>query len=164
MKDRMLDNEKEAAASQTVVDAKPRANTALIEKKNDRYASDSKQKLKTKEVAGLGEVKNTKADGGVSRAISLIKCLQPNFISSYLTLILFPMVYSSLVQLVMIEDAAAIAAVVDVKPRANGASIENGNDGYASDLVQKLKAKEVAGLGEVKNSKADGGVSRAISV
>jgi hypothetical protein len=74
------------------------------------------------------------------------------------------MVYSSLVQLVMIEDAAAIAAVVDVKSRANGASIENGNGGYASDLVQKLKAKEVAGLGEVKNSKADGGVSRAISV
>jgi hypothetical protein len=76
------------------------------------------------------------------------------------------MVYSSLVQLVMIEDedAAAIAAVVDAKPQANGASANKENDGYASDLVQKLKTKEVAGLGEVKNIEVDDGVSRAISV
>jgi hypothetical protein len=76
------------------------------------------------------------------------------------------MVYSSLVQLVMIEveDAAAIAAVVDAKPLANVASLEKENDGYASDLVQKLKAKEVAGIGDVKNIKADDGVSRAVSV
>jgi hypothetical protein len=41
------------------------------------------------------------------------------------------MVYSSLVQLVMIEveDAAAIAAVVDAKPLANVASLEKENDG-----------------------------------
>jgi hypothetical protein len=40
------------------------------------------------------------------------------------------------------------------------------DDGYASDSVQKLKTKEVkvAGIGEVKNIKADDGVSRAISV
>jgi uncharacterized membrane protein len=73
MKDRMLDNEKEAAASQTVVDAKPLANVASANKENDRYAFESEQKLKTKEVkvAGIGEVKNIKADDGVSQAISV---------------------------------------------------------------------------------------------
>jgi hypothetical protein len=71
MKDKMLGNEKEAAASETVVDAKPRANVASANKENDGYASDSVQKLKAKEAAGLGEVKNIKADGGVSRAISV---------------------------------------------------------------------------------------------
>jgi predicted phage gp36 major capsid-like protein len=76
------------------------------------------------------------------------------------------MVYSSLVQLVTIEDedTAAIAAVVDAKPRAIVASANKENDGYASDSVQKLKTKEVAGLGEVKNIEVDDGVSRAISV
>jgi hypothetical protein len=74
------------------------------------------------------------------------------------------MVYSSLVQLVMIDDAAAIAAVVDAKPRANVVSANKENDGYASDSVQKLKTKEVAGLGEVKHIEVDYGVSRAISV
>ena len=74
------------------------------------------------------------------------------------------MVYSSLVQLVSIEDVAAIAAVLDPEPRANGASINKTNDGYASDLEKKLKAKAVAGMGEVKNSKVDDGVSRAIPV
>jgi hypothetical protein len=69
--------------------------------------------------------------------------------------------YSSFVQLVMIEDedAAAIA-----KPRAIVASANKENDEYASDSVQKLNAKEVAGLGEVKNIEVEDGVSRAISV
>jgi hypothetical protein len=68
--------------------------------------------------------------------------------------------------MIEVEDAAEIAAVVDAKLLANVASIEKENDGYASDLVQKLKTKEVkvAGIGEVKNIKADDGVSRAISV
>jgi hypothetical protein len=74
------------------------------------------------------------------------------------------MVYSSLVQLVMIDDAAAIAAVVDAKPRAIVASANKENDGYASDSVQTLKTKEVAGLGEVRHTKVDYGVSRAVLV
>jgi hypothetical protein len=44
------------------------------------------------------------------------------------------------------------------------ASANKENDEYASDSVQKLNAKEVAGLGEVKNIEVEDGVSRAISV
>lgn len=50
------------------------------------------------------------------------------------------MVNSFLVQLVTIEDVAAIATVVDPQPRANRVSIDK------NDLEKKLKTKALEGL------------------